>query len=374
MHLSHLHLIDFKNCQSASLRFSERINCFIGNNGAGKTNLLDSIHYLSYCKSYFNPLDQQNIRNGCEMFSLNGTYSNSTDNIQVQCIQRRNQKKSFRFDKKEIDRLADHIGRIPLVMVSPYDRDLINDGSELRRRFIDSMISQFDPLYLDALIRYNKALVQRNALLRSARPNSPDPAMLALWDEQLIPAGKLIYDRRTSFLAEYAPVFTKYYTQLSGSAEEAGISYDSALTDKPFEELLKSSLQRDLQYSFTTRGIHRDDLNLNLNGMPLKKFGSQGQQKSFAIALKLAQFEHTALKKQMKPILLLDDIFDKLDDKRVQYLIELVSGGLFGQVFITDTQPQRIMQLFEHGNIEHRIFYVERGTVIPWEQYAETHE
>lgn len=369
MHLSHLQLLDFKNCSSSSLILSERINCFIGNNGAGKTNLLDSIHYLSYCKSYFNPQDQQNIRNGAELFSINGTYVNGRDGFQVQCVQRRNQKKSFRYDKKELDRLADHIGRIPLVMVSPYDRDLINDGSELRRKFLDSMIAQFDPVYLDTLIRYNKALLQRNTLLRNASPNGPDLSLLAIWDEQLMPSGQFIFERRKAFVEEYLPVFRKYYAQLSGSAEEAMLEYVSALEDQSFEYLLQQGLARDIQLGFTTRGIHRDDLNLSLNGMQLKKFGSQGQQKSFAIALKLAQFEHTALKKNMKPILLLDDIFDKLDDRRVQYLIELVSGDLFGQVFITDTQPQRIMQLFEQSSIPHRIFYVQQGEVISWAQH-----
>ncbi|MCE1201413.1 MAG: DNA replication/repair protein RecF [Bacteroidia bacterium] len=372
MHLSQLHLLDFKNCKSAGLTLSGRINCFIGNNGAGKTNLLDSIHYLSYCKSYFNPQDQQNIRNGSELFSINGTYANGSDAVQVQCIQRRNQKKSFRYEKKEVERLADHIGRIPLVMVSPYDRDLINDGSELRRRFLDSMISQFDPLYLDALIRYNKALLQRNALLRNTL--TPDESLLGIWESEMIPAGTLIHERRKAFVEEYVPGFRQYYARLSGSAEEAGLEYESTLSDRPFEIQLRESLERDRQLRFTTRGIHRDDLQFLLNGLPLKKFGSQGQQKSFAIALKLAQFEHTALKKNMKPILLLDDIFDKLDDRRVQFLINLVSGDLFGQVFITDTQPQRIMQLFTQSDIEHKIFYVHDGVVVSWEEHLKNNE
>ncbi|MBK9290374.1 MAG: DNA replication/repair protein RecF [Bacteroidetes bacterium] len=369
MHLSKLHLLDFKNCAGATLDFSERINCFIGNNGAGKTNLLDSIHYLSYCKSYFNLQDQQNIRNGGELFSIDGIYVNSSDQFRVQCVQRRNQKKSFRIDKKELDRLADHIGRIPLVMVSPYDRDLINDGSELRRKFLDSMIAQYDPVYLDALIRYNKALMQRNTLFRNASPQGPDPSLVALWDEQLLPSGRLIYERRSAFIGEYVPVFARYYASLSGSAEVAELAYESTLADQPFDEILRESFARDVQLGYTSRGIHRDDLSFYLNGMPLKKFGSQGQQKSYAIALKLAQFEHTASKKQMKPILLLDDIFDKLDDRRVQYLIELVSGDLFGQVFITDTQAERIMQLFAHTDIPHKIFYVSQGQVISWDQH-----
>lgn len=374
MHLSNLNLIDFKNCQSAGLSFSDRINCFIGPNGAGKTNLLDSIHYLSYCKSYFNPQDQQNIRNGCEMFGISGVYSNEADAIHVQCVQRRNQKKSFRYDKKEVERLADHIGRIPLVMVSPYDRDLINDGSELRRKFLDSMISQFDPIYLEALIRYNKALMQRNALLRKMATSDFDDSLLAVWESEMIPAGTLIYERRKTFLEEYVHVFRQYYSRLSGSAEEADLIYQSALAEKPIDALLTESLGRDKLLGFTSRGIHRDDIAFNLNGMPLKKYGSQGQQKSFAIALKLAQFEHTTIKKNLKPILLLDDIFDKLDDRRVQYLIRLVSGGLFGQVFITDTQPQRIMQLFEQSDIEHKIFYVEQGGVVPWEKHLNSVE
>ncbi len=365
MFLQRLQLNQFKNCQSADVTFSPKINCFIGNNGVGKTNILDAIYYLSFCKSYFNPVDQQNIMHDQDFFSLHGTYFRQSDEADlVSCVQRRNAKKSFRFNKKEYDRLADHIGKIPLVMISPYDRDLINEGSEVRRKFIDGVISQFDPIYLDALISYGKTIIQRNILLKQFAENrNIDQELIHALDERLIPAGKLIYEKRSLFLEAFMPLFLHFYEIVSGNMEDVFIRYSSDLELKGMEELLLDSLKSDLQARYSTTGIHKDDLIFEIKGYPLKKFGSQGQQKSFVIAVKLAQFEFTRQQMGFKPVLLFDDIFDKLDDSRVQQLIHLVGDDRFGQVFITDTQLKRIEMLFRQTSIHHSIFSVKEGIV-----------
>ncbi|MBS4057699.1 MAG: DNA replication/repair protein RecF [Bacteroidales bacterium] len=365
MYLQRLSLNNFKNYAEAEMQFSDKINCFIGNNGAGKTNILDAIYYLSFCKSYFNAVDQQNIRHDEAFFSIHGYYrSNGNEADQVSCIQRRNQKKQFRLNKKEYERLADHIGKIPLVMISPYDRDLINEGSEVRRKFIDGVIAQFDPVYLNELISYNKALLQRNTLLRQfAERHQFDRELLRMYDQQLEQAAAVIYGRRAAFLDNFVPLFTHYYAFVSGGKEEVDIVYESGLHQARLGQLLEAAVERDRLARFTTVGIHKDDLDLRIAGFPLKKFGSQGQQKSFVIAIKLAQFDYTRNIMQAKPVLLFDDIFDKLDDNRVEQLIRLVSNNSFGQVFITDTQRQRIERLFRSADIDHRIFEVEAGRV-----------
>lgn len=364
MFLEQLKISDFKNCTSAELHFSEKINCFIGNNGAGKTNLLDAIYYLSFCKSYFNLLDQQNIRHGCEVFALHGLYLRNGEHDLVSCVQRKAHKKSFKFNKKEYERLADHIGKLPLVMISPYDRDLINEGSDLRRKFIDGVLSQFDPVYLDKLLQYNQIILQRNTLLRQfAETGRYDPALLDLWDAQLSPLGHAIFEKRKAFLETFVPIFRHYYTRVADSSEDVDIQYESSLSTNNLYESLKRTTDRDRQLKFTTYGIHKDELNFLISGYPLKKFGSQGQQKSFVIAVKLAQFDFMRNIMGYKPILLLDDIFDKLDDKRVSSIIQLTGHDNFGQVFITDTQEQRISRLFHETSIDHRIFHVMKGTV-----------
>ena len=362
MFLEQLKLTDFKNYSSASLNFSEKINCFIGNNGAGKTNILDAIYYLSFCKSYFNPLDQQNIRHHCDIFAIHGQYRRNGDHDQVSCIQKKQHKKSFRYNKKEYERLADHIGKIPLVMISPYDRDLINEGSEIRRKFIDGVLSQFDPLYLDTLLQYNKILLQRNTLLRQfAESNRHDPGLVELWDSQLAKYGQILYEKRIDFLTTFTPIFQHYYTIVAGSEEKVEIIYESSLSSTSLAESLKATYDRDRQLRYTSTGTHKDELTFLINGFPLKKFGSQGQQKSFVIAIKLAQFDFTRNILGFKPILLFDDIFDKLDDQRVSQIIQLVGDDSFGQVFITDTQEQRIRRLFEESAIDHKIFEVISG-------------
>ena len=362
MYLQKLLLVSFKNYSQAEFIFTGKINCFVGNNGAGKTNLLDAIHYLSFCKSFFTSLDIQNIRHGDELFAIHGTFFKGDDTSDhVQCIQKKQQRKRFLINKNEYERLADHIGNFPLVMISPYDRDLINDGSELRRKYVDSVISQFDKFYLDDLIQYNKALFQRNALLKSfADQHYFDAAQIEIWDEQMILLGERIFSKRDEFLHQFNPVFQNYFRFLSHGSETVDIRYVSQLNGNKFRDVFKAALTRDRAAQYCTVGIHKDDLEFTLDGYPVKKFGSQGQQKSFVIAIKLAQFEYTRNIKGFKPILLLDDVFDKLDDLRVSQLIKLVSENSFGQVFITDTSRERIIAMFDSMEIEHKIFN------LPW--------
>jgi DNA replication and repair protein RecF len=365
MYLQKLVLSNFKNYDGANLTFSDKINCFVGDNGSGKTNILDAIYYLSFCKSYFNPVDTQNIRHESDFFAVHGNYYNqeNTDD-RVSCVQQRAKKKKFSFNKENYKRLADHIGKIPLVMISPYDRDLINDGSEARRKYIDGVISQFDKVYLNNLIDYNKVLLQRNTLLKRFHEQGYfDKASLDSWDEKLVTLGNRLFEARIAFLADFNPLFNEYYSYLSGGNEFVEIVYESQMNRMPFPDLLKQSLEKDRILRYTTVGIHKDDLLFRMDGYPVKKFGSQGQQKSFVIAIKLAQFEYTRKIRKFKPILLLDDIFDKLDDKRVHQIVTLVSENNFGQVFITDTQKQRISDIFDKVKIEHKVYEVEAGEV-----------
>ncbi len=363
MYLKKLQLNNFKNCAAAEMEFSEKVNCFVGDNGAGKTNILDAIYYLSFCKSYFNQIDQQNIKHDEDFFAVHGEYFNQTNtNDKVSCVQKKAKKKSFKINKKEYSRLADHIGIIPLVMISPYDRDLINDGSELRRKYIDGVISQFDNIYLKKLLAYNKSLLQRNALLKQfAEHHYFEEASLQVWNDKLAELGQHIFEKRKEFLLEFNPQFEDFYRYLSGGKESVEIEYNSQLLNSSLSELFEQSLQKDQMLRYTSHGIHKDDLIFKINGFPVKKYGSQGQQKTFVIAIKLAQFEFTRQQKGFKPILLFDDIFDKLDDKRVQQIIHLVNENNFGQVFVTDTQKQRVENIFEEAEIDHEIFIVKNG-------------
>jgi DNA replication and repair protein RecF len=365
VHLNTLKIINFKNFEEQEMAFSDKINCFVGNNGAGKTNLLDAIYYLSFTKSYFNSVDQQNIRHGETFFAIHGTFDrNGGLPNQVSCIQKAGIKKQFRINQKDYDRMSNHIGQYPCVMVSPYDRDLINEGSDIRRKFIDAVISQFDKAYLDSLIRYNKLLEQRNGLLKQfAERRHSDKELLLLIDEQMMAPATNISDKRKSFLEGFAPIFRHYFEFISGGKEEVSIEYDSMLNAGSYLDIVNDAFNKDLSLRYSSAGIHKDDFIFNLNAYPVKRFGSQGQQKSFAVALKLAQFDFTRDLIGLKPILLFDDIFDKLDPGRVQQIIQLVDNDSFGQVFITDTEPERIRQTFEKVAINHRVFEIERGTV-----------
>ncbi|MGM0566964.1 MAG: DNA replication/repair protein RecF [Bacteroidota bacterium] len=365
MNLKQLKLTNFKNYEYADFSLSPKINCFVGDNGEGKTNVLDAIYYLSFCKSYFNPIDSQNIRHQQDYFAIHGYYDQdeSADDL-ISCQLKRNQKKKFKRNQKEYDRLADHIGLIPLVMISPYDRDLINDGSELRRKYIDGVISQFDKQYLDNLLNYNKALAQRNFLLKKfAETGYFDHSALEIWDSRMIPLANKLYESRRDFIEAFIPIFQHYFDFISEGHEKVSIGYDSQLLHHDFSQLLTESREKDRALRYTSTGIHKDDLAFHIEGYPFKKFGSQGQQKSFVIAIKLAQFDYIRDIKKTKPILLFDDIFDKLDQRRVAQLIKLVSQNSFGQVFITDTQYDRIKRVFEEVEIDHKIFFIKAGTI-----------
>lgn len=365
MYLEVLNLLNFKNLEEVDLKFSSGVNCLVGENGSGKTNLLDSIYYLSFCKSFFNVVDSQNIRHDQAFFTINGRYSkNGSDPYSLQVVQKRNQRKVFKINKKEYEKLSDHIGHFPLVMVSPYDRDLINEGSEVRRKFIDGIISQFDHIYLENLINYNKALLQRNALLKQFQATGKgDPVLLEMWNQSLSSISELIFPVRQSFINAFIPYFTDFYREISNSKETVGIRYESQLNDNQLDELLRSSVQKDVLLGFTSYGIHKDEFLFDINNYPVKKYGSQGQQKSFVIALRLAQYEYIRKIKDVKPVILFDDIFDKLDESRVSQIISMTGNDDFGQVFITDTDSARISKLFRTLKVDHKLFDVGSGQI-----------
>ena len=364
MHLQQLSVINFKNYAEAGLLLSEGVNAFLGDNGAGKTNLLDAIHYLALCKSYFNPIDSQQIKQDADFFIITGTFNRNGQTEAIACSVKRNQKKQFKRNKKDYPRLAEHIGLLPLVMVSPNDVSIIVEGSEERRKFIDNVISQTDNNYLDELIAYNKVLVNRNALLKAAADTGRyDQSLLEIFDEQLTASGKKIFEKRKRFMEAFTPVFNNHYKFLTGEAENVELVYESQLLQADLEKLLKKNSEKDKVLERTTCGVHKDDLVFYIHGMPIKKFGSQGQQKSFLIALKLAQYTLLQQAKGFKPLLLLDDVFDKLDDKRVEKLMQMVSDHNFGQVFITDTGYNRVKQIFENMQVPVKLFKITQGEV-----------
>ena len=370
MALDRLIVTNFKNCAEADIELCGNINCFVGNNGAGKTNLLDAVYYLSFCKSYFNPVDSQNIRFGEDFFAIHGHYGDDV----VSCVLRKGQNKQMRWNKKTYKTLAEHIGKLPLVMVTPSDTVLITGGSEVRRKFVDGVIAQTDRQYLEHLIQYNKALDQRNRLLKQMWDDRQwEEQMVEVWDEQLCRHGDYLYDARARFSEAFMPYFDEYYHQIAGCGESGGIVYQR--DSRSLHLQLSDSHQADRYALHTTCGPHKDDFLFELKegtadaadaaaATPLKRFGSQGQQKSFALALKLAQFQYLLAATGKKPTLLLDDIFDKLDLERVGQLIALVGSDRFGQVLLTDTQPGRVQSIFERlPNLEHRIFNVQKGVV-----------
>lgn len=365
MHCQQLSVVQFKNLEELTLVLSSKFNCFAGHNGAGKTNLLDAIYYLSFCKSFTNPADTQNILFGKDMFVIQGQYQLNGRTDTIYCGVKKGQRKAFKRNKKEYDRLSDHIGSYPLVLLSPADQQLIHGGSDERRRFVDGVISQYDNEYLHKLISYNKALQQRNALLKIfAEQRRFEQASLDIWDEQLSANGHYIYTQRKKFFDAFLPVFQDYYSFLSQSRELTNIHYESTLHTGDFLAQLTGAREKDRVLLYTTVGIHKDDLSFLIHNEPIKKFGSQGQQKSFIIALKLAQFAFTKKIKGYNPILLFDDIFDKLDASRVKQLMQLVSNEDFGQVFVTDTHPDRLEDLFREMKSECKIFIMDAGKVI----------
>lgn len=365
MYLKKLSLLNFKNYKEAQFEFSAGINCFTGTNGEGKTNLLDAIHYLSFCKSYFNSIDSQNIFHKEPFFVVQGLYDIEGDETEIYCGQKRNQKKQFKRNKKEYSRLADHIGFVPLVMISPADADLVNEGSESRRKFIDSIIAQYDRIYLDDLINYNRIVSQRNALLKKfAETGRFVKDSLEVWDLQLVEFAKRINEKRRLLCLELIPIFQKYYELVSGGKEQVQIQYHSDLNYDDFDAVLQAAIVKDRALQYTTVGVHKDDLEFTINGFPAKKYASQGQQKSYLIALKLAQFEYMKKLKGISPLLLLDDIYDKLDEVRIKQLMDLVSSDLFGQIFITDTHADRLLPIFNNQlAVQLKIFRIKKGVV-----------
>ncbi|MBX7182555.1 MAG: DNA replication and repair protein RecF [Bacteroidia bacterium] len=348
MILQEFSFTNFRSYSHAHVSFKERIICFIGKNGSGKTNLLDGIYYLAFCKSYFNPNDSQVIKHEQNFMSLTGKFDIEGETLTISCGLKPGQRKIFKKNEKEYQRLSDHIGIISVVMISPTDQFLITEGSDERRKFVDSVIALNDKIYLDNLITYNRILLQRNILLKQMGENRNfDPTVLEILDMQLDEPGSYIYLSRKKFVHEFEELFIKLYQQISLSNEVPSIIYDSDLNSSSFLPLLTQSHSKDFSAWTTTKGIHKDDFVFLLNNFPLKKFASQGQQKTFLLSLKLAQFYWLKQAKGIKPILLLDDIFEKLDQSRVEHLFELVSSEEFGQVFISDTDKKRIQQAFK---------------------------
>ena len=369
MTLDSLQLLFFKNYDDASLRLSPGLNCFIGDNGSGKTNLLDAIHYLSLTKSAISATDALCIKQGADFFVVKGNFTTAAapEHETIQVSLRLGQKKLLTHDKQPYERMADHIGRFPTVLISPYDTDLIRQGSEDRRKYFDSLMAQLDHEFLEMLIAYNALLRQRNAVLKQGdRPaHGFDRDYLLALDEQLAPLGQQLTLLRAAFLADYVPVFQRHYQQLADGQEEVLLTYKSQLLGLDFAQLLRSNERRDFALQRSTTGSHRDDFLFLMNELPVKSHASQGQQKSFAIALKLAQFELLATRQHHKPLLLLDDIFDRLDDKRIARLLELVADETFGQVFLTDTNLERTDQALARVGIPILRFRVQNGTVAP---------
>lgn len=361
LNLQSLNIIEFKNVAERRFEFSARIHCFVGQNGVGKTNILDAIYHLALGKSYFNPIAIQNIRNGSDFFLVEGTFDGLHQPEHIVCSLKKGHKKVIKRNGKAYEKMSEHVGRIPLVMISPADTDLIHEGSETRRKFMDSVISQWDANYLSHLIDYQRVLSQRNALLKHfANTNSFDESLMAPYDYQLSQLSVPIYESRKSFIEAFIPRFRSYYAQLSNEQEEVDVVYESALMLSDMEQLLQKNRQRDFALQYTSAGIHKDDLKFKMGENAVKKFGSQGQQKTYLIALKLAQFDLLFSQKGQKPILLLDDIFDKLDDQRVENLISLVQQDLFGQIFITDTHYERTEAVVKKTEKTYQMFLIER--------------
>ena len=362
--LSKLSLVNFKSYSDAVLEFSPRINCFVGDNGVGKTNVMDAIYYLSMCKSYFAGSDIHHIKHGNEFFVVQGEYHKSDQTDSVYCGVKNGSKKIFKRNSKEYDRLSDHIGYLPIVVVSPSDSILITEGSEERRKFIDSVISQYNREYLDNIMRYNRALMQRNMLLKDFdQKNWFDQDMVDMWDDQLFKLGTAIFEQRKAFISDLIPVFQRYYEFVSGGNEQVELVYESQLEAASLDVLLKESMQKDRAVLFTTQGIHKDDLALRLGDYSIKRIGSQGQQKTFLVALKLAQFEFIKKCSGLHPILLLDDIFDKFDSHRVDKIINLVADEDFGQIFITDTSSERMHEILKKINTDYKLFGIDRNEI-----------
>jgi len=364
MYLQKLALTNFKNYELNELEFSPKINCFTGNNGVGKTNILDAIHYLSLTKSFFNNIDSISIRHGEEYFIIQGTFTRDGAEDNIYCAFQRQKQKLLKRNGKEYQKLSDHVGRYPVVMISPADSALITEGSEDRRRFMNKIISQYNSEYLDSVLRYSKALQQRNKLLKDFRFSGKfDPDAISIWDSQLVRYGNYVFSEREVLVNELIPVFQEYYSLISSGKENVRLKYRSHLAEGSFQDALNNSLPKDRVLEYTTVGVHKDDLILEMNDFPVKALGSQGQQKSYLVALKLAKFDYIKRKAGFSPVLLLDDIFDKFDASRVEQIIRLVGNHRFGQIFITDTHQNRLQEILSSHNTEYKLFRIEDNGV-----------
>ena len=351
MILKRISILNYKNLEQVEIGFSAKLNCFFGQNGMGKTNLLDAVYFLSFCKSSGNPIDSQNIRHEQDFFVIQGFYEAEDGTPEeIYCGMKRRSKKQFKRNKKEYSRFSDHIGFLPLVMVSPADSELIAGGSDERRRFMDVVISQ-----------YNKALAQRNTLLKSEFPVEEE--LFLVWEEMMAQAGEIVFRKREAFIEEFIPIFQSFYSFISQDKEQVGLSYDSHARDASLLEVLKQSRERDKIMGFSLRGIHKDELNMLLGDFPIKKEGSQGQNKTYLVALKLAQFDFLKRTGQTVPLLLLDDIFDKLDASRVEQIVKLVAGDNFGQIFITDTNREHLDRILQKVGSDYKVFRVDQGVI-----------
>lgn len=364
MKLEQLSIVNYKNIREAEIKFSPRVNCLVGNNGMGKTNLLDAIYYLSFCKSLSGLTDKQVVRHGEEFFMLNARYELNEQPEDIQCGYSLKGRKSFKRGGKEYKRLSNHIGLLPVVTLTPADSELIQGGSEERRRLMDQIISQFDKTYLDALIRYNSALQQRNSLLKQDPPCT-DLTLYDVWEQQMDYYGQRIFEARRRFTQQFEPVFQEFYQQIAQDSEQVRLSYTSHFERGSLLPLLNEVRQRDLALGYTTRGIHKDELVMQLGDNLIRQVGSQGQNKTYLVGLKLAQFDYLCRQGLTTPILLLDDIFDRLDSRRVEQIIRLVASDRFGQIFITDTNREYLDRIIENVSGEYKLYTVEEG------EYAE---
>lgn len=363
MQISRLSVLNFKNIREADLSFSQGLNCFVGKNGEGKTNLLDAIHYLAFCKSHTNSIDSQNIFHEADFFMIQATCEENGISSEIYCGVKRRQKKIFKYDGKEYDRLSAHIGKMPMVIITPSDEELIREGSDERRKFMDIVISQYDHSYMEALMAYNRALQQRNSLLKEEYP--ADDSLFEIYEMEMREESAEIYEKRKQFIERFTPVFEEYYHFISGGKENIRLEYTSHETDGDLLEQLRQSRKRDVILGYSTRGVHKDEIIMELDGYPIKRVGSQGQNKSFLIAMKLGQFGFLKECTGHIPILLIDDIFDKLDSGRAERIIRLVSGEKFGQIFITDTDKEHLGKLSNKSDDAFRFFDVENGNIKP---------
>ena len=359
MYLKKLALTNFKNYELNELEFSPKINCFVGNNGVGKTNILDAIHYLSLTKSFFNSIDSISIKHGEDYFIVRGTFVRDDEEDQIYCAFQKQKQKLLKRNGKEYKKLSDHVGKYPVVMISPADSALITEGSEDRRKFMNKIISQYSAEYLDSVLKYSKALQQRNKFLKDINTSGNfDPDVLAIWDAQLVKYGSYVYNEREVLINELIPVFQEYYSLISSGKESVKLKYRSHLSEGNFAETLQNSFNKDRYLEYTTIGIHKDDLLLEMNDFLVKSLGSQGQQKSYLVALKLAKFDYIKRKAGFSPILLLDDIFDKFDAERVEQIIRLVGNHRFGQIFITDTHQNRLKDILSSHKTDYKLFRI----------------